>query len=126
MENTNIGTKIQKLRESLNLTQKELADKVGITDATLSRYENNKREPKAEILARMAKVLNVTTDYLIGRTDNKSSKVYTTTLDNHTYTIEIDKGVQREITQDELNLMIKKLKAVGFDVNKLLEDENSN
>lgn len=66
-----IGEKIQILREELNLNQRELADLVGITEATLSRYENNKREPKGLILAKLAKTLNVSNDYLLDETLTK-------------------------------------------------------
>ena len=65
-----IGEKILTLRENLNMKQKELADLAGITEATLSRYENNKREPRGEIVTRLAKILNVSTDYLL---DNEIS-----------------------------------------------------
>ena len=65
-----IGEKILILRENLNMKQKELADLAGITEATLSRYENNKREPRGEIVTRLAKILNVSTDYLL---DNEIS-----------------------------------------------------
>ena len=55
--------------ESLG-NQKELASKVGITEASLSRYENNLREPKSEIIVRLAKALETSTDYLLGVNDN--------------------------------------------------------
>lgn len=64
-----IGDRILTIRKELNMSQKELADKAGITEATLSRYENNLREPKAEIIGKIAIVLGVSTDYLLGRTD---------------------------------------------------------
>lgn len=66
-----IGEKILMLREEKDMKQKELAELVGITEATLSRYENGKREPKSEIVSRIAKVLNVSTDYLLGRTSEQ-------------------------------------------------------
>lgn len=53
------------LREEKNMKQKELAELTGITEATLSRYENDKREPKGEIVSRIAKALDVTTDFLL-------------------------------------------------------------
>lgn len=43
-----IGEKIQILREERNLKQKELAELAGITEATLSRYENGKENPKVK------------------------------------------------------------------------------
>lgn len=60
-----IGDRILSLRENLDMKQKKLADKVGITEATLSRYENNKREPRGAIVAKLAMALNVSTDYLL-------------------------------------------------------------
>ena len=64
-----IGDRIKFLRESLDLRQKDLADKAGITEASLSRYENNLREPKGEIVSRLAKALNVSNDFLLEGTN---------------------------------------------------------
>ncbi len=68
----NIGDRILSLRKELNLSQKELAEKIGITEASLSRYENNLREPRAEIIARMSKFFGCSSDYLLGQTDIKN------------------------------------------------------
>lgn len=68
-----IGDRILTIRKELNMSQKELADKAGITEATLSRYENNLREPKAEIIGKIAIVLGVSTDYLLGHTDIRNN-----------------------------------------------------
>lgn len=78
-----IGERILKLRKDLNLNQKELADKVGITEASLSRYENNLREPKAEIIAKISEVLGCSTDYLLGRTDNKNECIESNLYENN-------------------------------------------
>ncbi|MDF2545795.1 MAG: transcriptional regulator [Anaerosolibacter sp.] len=64
-----IGNRILKLRKELNMTQKELADKAGTTEATLSRYESDLREPKADIIVKIAAALGTSTDYLLGRTN---------------------------------------------------------
>ena len=64
-----IGFRIVRRRKQLNISQKELASRTGITEATLSRYENNIREPKAEIIAKLANVLNTSTDYLLCNTN---------------------------------------------------------
>lgn len=67
-----IGERISKVRKELNLSQRELCKMADITEVSLSRYENGSRMPKAEVLARLADVLNVSTDYLIGVTDEKT------------------------------------------------------
>jgi len=71
METT--GERILRLREEKEMKQKELADLVGITEASLSRYENNKRVPSGEIISKIASALKVSTDYLLGLTDNTTN-----------------------------------------------------
>ena len=95
-----IGERILGLRKELNLSQKELAEKTGITEASLSRYENNLREPKAEIITRISEVLGCSTDYLLGRTDNK--KDYTksaSNLGNDIYKYSAYKEVEEKIME---------------------------
>lgn len=70
-----IGERIAKVRKELNLNQRELCKMADITEVSLSRYENGSRMPKAEVLARLAEVLNVSTDYLIGITDEKNTEL---------------------------------------------------
>lgn len=64
-----IGYRISKARRHMNMNQKELAIKANITEGSLSRYENDIREPKAAALTQLAKALEVSTDYLLGLND---------------------------------------------------------
>lgn len=64
-----IGTRIQQRRESLRLTQEELADLVGTTQRQISRYERGSNNPGPELIVKLAQVLGTTTDYLLGITD---------------------------------------------------------
>lgn len=50
---------IKNLRNAYGLTQKELAEKAGIATITLQQYERNKREPRKEILSKIAVALNI-------------------------------------------------------------------
>lgn len=70
-----LGKRITNARKKLDMNQKELAEKCGITEATLSRYENELREPKGEVVVKIANALDVSTDYLLGRTDNRNLTV---------------------------------------------------
>lgn len=63
-----IGERIIYLREAQNIKQKELAAAIGVTAATMSKYENNINVPSADILSKIAGVLKTSTDYLVGRT----------------------------------------------------------
>ena len=64
--NTTLGTRISDLLDQQGLSQRELADKVGITQVSMSRYISGARTPKAPDLANIARVLHTTTDYLLG------------------------------------------------------------
>ncbi|TVY01091.1 helix-turn-helix domain-containing protein [Paenibacillus cremeus] len=64
------GDRIAKLREKHSLTQEGLSSKLGITRASLSHYENNRREPTYETIAAIANIFKVSIDYIIGRTDD--------------------------------------------------------
>ena len=61
-----IGVRIRQLRIKQNLTQKELADKIGITASTVTKYENGSLEPNISCIKSLSKLFNVTTDYLLG------------------------------------------------------------
>lgn len=67
---SSIGERIAYARELCDMKQKDLAETVGITNATMSKYENNINIPNADILAKLASALNTSTDYLVGRTNN--------------------------------------------------------
>ena len=60
------GTKIKGLRQQAGLTQKQLADRLWLSKATVSYYEQSLRYPSPEILVKLAGVFHVTTDYLLG------------------------------------------------------------
>lgn len=64
------GKRLSDLLYQRNLSQKELAAMSNTTEATISRYLSRDRTPQVEIVISIAKALNVTTDYLLGITDN--------------------------------------------------------
>ena len=62
-----LGERILSLLKSQSMSQKELAERIGTTEATMSRYVAGERDPKSEVLANIATALNTTTDYLLGK-----------------------------------------------------------
>lgn len=52
------------------MTQSSLAEKIGVTQSTLSRNINGVHAPRAEVLESIAKVFNVSVDFLLGITDD--------------------------------------------------------
>lgn len=61
---------VKKARERAGLSQKALADKLGITQQSVWYYENGERDIKASVLVQLSDVLGVTISYLLGLTDN--------------------------------------------------------
>lgn len=61
-----LGTRIKKLREKKNLSQKDLAKELHISNSTLSQYESGIRVPSDEMKTTLAKYFDVSMDYLMG------------------------------------------------------------
>lgn len=60
------------LRSEKGLTQGALAESIGISRQSVTLYENHTRVPDIEILAKFAEFFGVTSDYLLGRSDNRT------------------------------------------------------
>ncbi len=66
-----IGKILKNLRHTKGSTQKEVSDFLKLTPKMISFYENDERMPPPDILDKLANYFNVSTDYLLGRTDFK-------------------------------------------------------
>lgn len=65
------GYRLKELRLEHNMTQADLAKKLHLTPKAISFYENDQREPDNLIIEKLSKLFNVSTDYLIGTSQNK-------------------------------------------------------
>lgn len=61
-----LGQKLKALRKQSNKTQQQIADKLGITRAAYSHFENDRNQPDSETLVKLADIFETTTDYLLG------------------------------------------------------------
>lgn len=61
-----LGQRIYELRTAFGWSQVELAKRLGVAKQTASNWENDNIQPSIEMLVRLAKLFNVTTDYLLG------------------------------------------------------------
>ncbi|BCC50910.1 MULTISPECIES: helix-turn-helix domain-containing protein [Bacillaceae] len=59
------GERLKKLREKIGLTQKFVAEKIGVKNNTLSSYESAKRQPDFHTLKKLADLYEVPIDYII-------------------------------------------------------------
>jgi len=66
------GTILKKLRQDKNLTQDELAKKIDTSRSNIANYENDKNMPSVDILEKLAKLFNCSTDFLLGKSNIKN------------------------------------------------------
>lgn len=65
------GEKLKQLRLEKNLTQKQLAERIGLATSAISSYEAGNRYPTYDVMAKFARIFHVSTDYLIGVEDSR-------------------------------------------------------
>lgn len=65
MNEFSIGTRIAELRSKMGMTQLELAEKLGVTDRAVSKWETGASYPDIALLPQLADIFGVTTDYLL-------------------------------------------------------------
>ena len=107
-----LGQKIKQLRLDNDITQKELADFLGVTPKAISFYELGQRMPSPEMILKMANKFNVTTDFLLGNEeipsqdgyylDPEASKMAQELYDNPGMRILFDAA--RNVSADDLKL----------------------
>lgn len=64
-----LGDQLKELRHERNLKQSALAKMLSVDQRTISNWETGIREPDYEMLVKIAKLFDVTTDYLLGVED---------------------------------------------------------
>lgn len=71
-----IQERIKALRLKANLTQKQIAEKLGISISYYSQWEVGKRTPASKNLQKLADIYDVSTDYLLGKTDQVKKSTF--------------------------------------------------
>lgn len=60
------------LREESGMSQRQLADRIGVSQQSINKYENHNVEPDIGALIRMADCFSTSVDYIVGRTEERS------------------------------------------------------
>lgn len=63
------GQRLKLLRKEKGLTGQQLGDMLNVAKITISRWENNKRFPDKDTLLKLTNIFNVTTDFILGKSD---------------------------------------------------------
>lgn len=100
--------RLRQLRESKNLTQLRLSTILGVSQETISGYEIGKAIPPADMLIKLADTLDTSIDYLLNRTDIKSSLRKAELSEEETEILSIFRKLEKE-NKDCVYKMIKGL-----------------
>lgn len=81
------ANRLREERERLGLMQKEMAQKLEVPPNTYNGYETGKRSPNLEVARHIADTLDLSVDYLLGRTDKREFSKEKSKLDSNIKTI---------------------------------------
>lgn len=66
----NFNERLIQLQSERKLLKKDIAEAIGVTYRHYQRYENGESQPAADVIIALCKYLNVSSDYLLGLSDN--------------------------------------------------------
>ena len=90
--------RLRSARKAAGMTMKELGQKVGCAEATISHYELGRNEPPQEVLIKMAEVLGVSVSWLMG-VDEKPIEFSDFTFAMH--------GAERDLTEHDKEILLQ-------------------
>ncbi|MFC7319849.1 helix-turn-helix domain-containing protein [Halobacillus campisalis] len=105
-----LSQRLKYSRKTKGLTQSELANKIKTTKGTVSNYENGYSTPSNEMLISLANALDVSVDYLLGRTKSNAKEPEENEYDT---TEEINKLMDKYGIEDAAFFDLEKWKAMG-------------
>ncbi|GGK20920.1 hypothetical protein GCM10010965_12520 [Caldalkalibacillus thermarum] len=123
-----LGKRLRKLREKRGLSQKEAAKRFGISNFALSRYENGTANPDPDLIAKFSEFYDVSSDYILGRTDNPAGVIREDGSETDVYQMlmENDKSLTlngKPLTDEQkeiLSIVMEKLAEADEDEEKFL------
>lgn len=119
-----LSARINQRRKMQSLTQSQLAERVGITQAFLAEIEKGRKRPSLEVLEKLCDALGCSADFLLGITPNRQYKLLQeceaeSSLLSRGITAEmLDEIAARNISSDELRLAIKLAQTLKEDDSK--------
>ena len=110
--------RLKEIRDKLNIQQKDVCASLCIPQNTYSQYENGKRQPDNETLVKIASFFNVTTDYLLGRTDEITPKPDNAELENDVIIYNRNgKIVKKKMSKEKMDMLASMIDAIPEDNN---------
>lgn len=98
----NIGSRIQKRRQNLKLTQEQVAERVGITQKHLSRIEKGYHNPHFDMIIALAKVLDVPVDAFAEDFEDENVNIF----------LQLIKDDVKEMSKQQLNMLRENIEVI--------------
>ena len=110
-----IGEKICKLRKEYNYTQEQLADRLGVSRQSISKWESDLAYPETDKLIELGKLFNCSMDYLL-----KDGITEKTEVTNTDFTDSLKKFREKVLTEENKRKAKKALKIAGIAASVIL------
>ena len=107
------GEKVRQLRKRKKLTQEQLAELIGTHESHIGRYEKDQSAPSAPALKKLAKVFNVSVDYLLFEKEETSLSVKISDTELLEQFEELDK------MDDEKRTLVKRIISMAINEDKI-------
>jgi transcriptional regulator with XRE-family HTH domain len=110
-----LGDRLVGLRERKGLSQSEVAKAVHLTQQGIDNYEKGRREPKGPILVKLAQFYDVTSDYLLGLTDDPQGVARATHPDEQAGDdlVVMFRGKRQKLTPEYQRMLVKLMEAAA-------------
>ena len=117
--------RIKEQRKKLRYTQRQLADKINVSPQVISNWERGYTEPSSEDIKKLSAILDVSSDYLLGLSDDKTRNNFLLPA-NKTFDEHVDDLIDEIIDERSLEITESKreeVKSLVFKVNKLSKED---
>lgn len=122
-EKKRMGLRIRELRKQINLSQEALAERLEMKRTNIANYEAGRVVPPGNVLLELAKIFGVTTDYLLGRSDDPNGKV--SLLDDDLHQIQrAKKKLKTQAERDRMDRMVEMIKLSFVDAFEEDDDDD--
>lgn len=95
--------RIKNLREDNDYTQEYIANKLKINRVVYNRYENGIRDIPTELVLQLAKIYNVDTDYILGKSNIKNYNIFLKEIDEIEENLECDRCHKKNMFSCDYN-----------------------
>lgn len=120
------GKRLKLARSNKKLRQSDVSEKLGIDFTTISKYENNKSEPDNETLLKLAKLYDVSPNWLLtGEAEQKNNQVNNDSVKDAAETIKLIEEMAEKYGMKPSDPLFKEMLSDAFKLLKIARGENS-